>query len=76
MAALKAPACNWPVGYLATLDVACGKPALIRIDRLWHLPSWYICAEHMNDRRVYQEVASNKLSWVLLGDSDDVLVTR
>jgi hypothetical protein len=62
------------VGYLARIDVPCGKPALIRIDRPWHLPSFYICAEHMNDPRVYREAKENGYSWAMVTDSDDHLV--
>jgi hypothetical protein len=64
------PSCNWPVGYLATADVPCGKPALIRIERKWRLPAWYVCSTHMNDPRVYAEVSANQLHWSLLADPD------
>jgi hypothetical protein len=63
--------CNWPVGYLARADIPCGKPALIRIDRPWRLPSFYICADHMNDPRVYREAQQNGVAWALLSDPDE-----
>ena len=72
-ALMAALTCNWPVGYLAKIDIPCGKPALIRIDRPWRLPSFYICSDHMNDVRVYREAQQNG-GWWLLGNSDDVRV--
>ena len=68
--------CNWPVAYEDWRDILCGQPAVIRIDRPWHLPSWLICAQHMNDLRVYREAQVNGASWLLVREPEQRMISH